>query len=439
MLRARPGHLEDDFIPEGVMDLFNPDRVVMELTRNCTNQCAHCINESRPGHEGPELSMQQIVMALNDAASNDIDTAEFYGGEPFTRERLLFASIREALRRNMIVHIDTNGFWGRSPEKIKRVFDQLQILLKEYSNPTSRIHLNMSMSKWHQKEIPIDSVINIIKEWLERASDRIHIALTTHTTGEDNSFFQAFAQKLEDETPYENFLMGRLVEQGRDICFGNEHITMPREITGEEAMALLVKNGILDEETAKKFSGKDTVGLLNTLAQNRLAFPELTDDRKAIRVYKLIKHSLSFSDLGLALLGRAESLLDDPKEREEIVQTRRETSEDFDPIQTVLANGRLILGADNHYYAQPGQLAEGVSPLCENTGCVVGTLTALMREDVVFRLLTTRDTRSVVKAIREFPDRESSKKISRLLGLGLKYEAIMTAIKDDTLAAIVLV
>ncbi|MEQ1868675.1 MAG: nucleotidyltransferase family protein [Vicinamibacterales bacterium] len=93
--------------------------IAVMVTRRCNMTCAHCSVESGPA-VGSEPTEGQLLDWMRQAAAAGVRTLRITGGEPMLRESVVLKLIRECRRLGVATAINTNGFWGYSPEKARR-------------------------------------------------------------------------------------------------------------------------------------------------------------------------------------------------------------------------------------------------------------------------------------------------------------------------------
>lgn len=117
----------------------------LSLSNKCNYTCRHCVFNCGP--DGESLTMEQIKKII-DHFPDDIRLLTISGGEPFVVPELLYGCL-EYLKEKKFKHlksitIETNGFWARDEESIKKTLNKLL----EFG---FKINLTIGMSKYHQE------------------------------------------------------------------------------------------------------------------------------------------------------------------------------------------------------------------------------------------------------------------------------------------------
>ena len=89
--------------------LAAPNRLYLELTRDCNLRCRMCYNQAARRLPG-ELSLAQIQRLLDEMDRIAVFEARLTGGEP-TRRPDFFAILDYAIARDFYVSLATNGVW----------------------------------------------------------------------------------------------------------------------------------------------------------------------------------------------------------------------------------------------------------------------------------------------------------------------------------------
>jgi len=140
---------------------YSPKELGLTLSYECNLRCAHCIVSAGPKEKGT-INHDVAVKILDQAQSNGIKHVLLYGGEPFLQKGLMFDIAEQALIKRFNVYINSNGSWGESRESARDNLRGLQELTMKYKK--SRIGISLSVDQYHQPQIPINSIANIIAE-----------------------------------------------------------------------------------------------------------------------------------------------------------------------------------------------------------------------------------------------------------------------------------
>jgi hypothetical protein len=127
--------------------------LLVKFTFECNNGCEICIENSTPDQKEilPIEKLQKVFDQVKDLELN----CSMQGGEVMLYPEYCAEVTNRWRKTNKFGHTlcVTNGFWGDNPDTIK--------YMKEVIKPDV---LFISVSKWHQKNVPISRINNIIRE-----------------------------------------------------------------------------------------------------------------------------------------------------------------------------------------------------------------------------------------------------------------------------------
>lgn len=130
------------------------EAINLYYTYQCNIQCDHCCYNCGP-HRTEHMDMDDAKRILKGAASSGTRLVELLGGELFLDYEALAELIEYASGIGLAVNVDTNGFWGRTVETAKAKLSELSVCgLKR---------INVSIDTFHQKFIPLEYSLNIIR------------------------------------------------------------------------------------------------------------------------------------------------------------------------------------------------------------------------------------------------------------------------------------
>jgi len=157
--------------------LYQPNALVLTLSRKCNLKCEHCIVEAEP-RLTERLDIRLINRILPQAKLHGINSVLIYGGEPFLFVRDLLPQTLDSIYQAgfMDVQIGTNGFWGHSDEQAKKTLEEMEEIAGQEDN---FLNLVLSIDQYHQPRIPPKSLANIIKQF--RLGDFRHLNLGVQT------------------------------------------------------------------------------------------------------------------------------------------------------------------------------------------------------------------------------------------------------------------
>jgi len=163
--------------------------LLVSVTESCTVGCRHCgyLGSTR----SKEATEDQIADWVTQALDYGIPNIIFTGGEPFQRFRLLKAGVRAAHEHESHPGISsfTSSFWGKSPEAVDQILDQLSGL----------DHLYLSTDVFHQERVPPAYVMNVIDSAIRRGFNHITLCVTIAEDAEEEQFrtlYQGYGDRL---------------------------------------------------------------------------------------------------------------------------------------------------------------------------------------------------------------------------------------------------
>lgn len=124
---------------------------VLKITNKCNVNCDICIESSSP-NEFDLMSNDMILEIFKQISNKNLVVAPQGGEALLYPDKCLFIA-EQCKKHNLLLGITTNGFWGNDPEFINFVNKKLK--------PNWLI---ISIDYWHQKQIPIESIENIVKK-----------------------------------------------------------------------------------------------------------------------------------------------------------------------------------------------------------------------------------------------------------------------------------
>ncbi|MDR2428440.1 MAG: radical SAM protein [Candidatus Margulisbacteria bacterium] len=148
----------ENYPPAYFLDRFKLDSLTVELTKHCTNSCAHCSNYGSP-RSGEFLSLELLKNIVDQAAELKQTRLAFWGGEPFLHQDFT-ALLEYVLRKGFNVGIITNGFWAKSEQAVRDFVCRFQKLLRG----GQFIKLVVSCDRFHQTQpaTPRQNIINVV-------------------------------------------------------------------------------------------------------------------------------------------------------------------------------------------------------------------------------------------------------------------------------------
>lgn len=146
------------------------------ITERCNIACRHCIFSAETGNEkAKDMLIKDIYHYIDQIAniaeqSNTGFSVSFTGGEPFLRYWDLLKAVAYAQKMGALkISTVTNGFWGSNKKDAFRIVSELK--------EAGLSNLSLSMDDFHQVNIPLESLRNVIS-----ACNEIGMAFTIKTT-----------------------------------------------------------------------------------------------------------------------------------------------------------------------------------------------------------------------------------------------------------------
>lgn len=178
----------------------NFDRTVsLALTDLCDGACSFCsMNGSSNGREKMDITVVDHI--IEESVRAKARQLVLFGGEPFLVPDLLRHASEKALISNIPSIIDSNGSFGITPESARDTLKSLNELAKQqFATCSSKLHLSLSLDEFHQKKIPVQSIVNIVEEYMFGDYEFISLQLTIFSSvlsqKELEKFYLLFRQK----------------------------------------------------------------------------------------------------------------------------------------------------------------------------------------------------------------------------------------------------
>lgn len=132
--------------------VYKPQAITILATYKCTAMCQHCCFDCGPSIT-ERLSISEMYDFIDQAAEySSLKLVGFSGGECFLLGKDLDDAVNYAHKKGLRTRCVTNGYWAKSILSGRK---RLERLIDAGLN-----ELNISTGDFHQKYVPIDSVIN---------------------------------------------------------------------------------------------------------------------------------------------------------------------------------------------------------------------------------------------------------------------------------------
>lgn len=155
-------------------------KIAFGYSTRCNIKCEHCVAaEAIPDNSKMELSQAKEIIA--EMAGAQVRGISFTAGEPLIYLDDITELISLCQTFGIYTRIVTNSFWAKTPA----LADAYTLQLKE--NGLSQ--LRMSYSRWHQKNIPRENIVNAAQSCLKNGLDYF-ISFVTDFSEQDDAFEQ---------------------------------------------------------------------------------------------------------------------------------------------------------------------------------------------------------------------------------------------------------
>ncbi|MEW6295019.1 MAG: radical SAM protein [Candidatus Diapherotrites archaeon] len=123
-------------------------------THKCPIYCDHCCGNFSPKRK-EKLTPKKVLDYFNDISSIKVKKICFTGGEPFLFFDELINLISKGKRMGFKISVISNGFWAVNEKETRKI---MRLLSKN-----GLAAIKISADEFHQKFIPIDNILNILK------------------------------------------------------------------------------------------------------------------------------------------------------------------------------------------------------------------------------------------------------------------------------------
>ncbi len=146
----------------------------------CNIKCGHCV----AAEDAPVVKKMELLKAkaiICDLARAGVTGISFTAGEPFIFFDDLLVLVSLAREKNIYTRVVTNSFWAKSASEAE---EQLGILKR-----SGLSQLRLSYSRWHQRHIPRQNVLNAVHGCMKTGIDYF-ISFVTDFSDEDDTYEQ---------------------------------------------------------------------------------------------------------------------------------------------------------------------------------------------------------------------------------------------------------
>jgi len=160
---------------------YTPENLALALSWRCNISCDHCLVEAN-SRQTETLDSELIDRLIHEAKLLGFLGVAIYGGEPFLHIKdLLPRTLERILAEGLFVSIPTNGFWGRREMLTKQILCRIETIAATYE---ATVGIGLSVDQFHQKQIPIGCIANIIRLHKLGKFPHIHLDIQTFASSE---------------------------------------------------------------------------------------------------------------------------------------------------------------------------------------------------------------------------------------------------------------
>ncbi len=126
-------------------------QIAFGFSTRCNIKCEHCV----AAHDGsPEMKMQTqaAIDIIDEFFHAKVTGISFTAGEPLLYLKEMKELVRRCQKHHIYSRIVTNGYWGNTED----TSDQMVATLKDCGLSQLRI----SFSRWHQKNVSRNNILN---------------------------------------------------------------------------------------------------------------------------------------------------------------------------------------------------------------------------------------------------------------------------------------
>lgn len=155
-------------------------KIAFGYSTRCNIKCEHCVAAGDIS-EILKMELSQAKKVITELVKAQIRGISFTAGEPLIYLDELVELIRLCQDNGIYTRVVTNSFWAKTPDLADSCIDKLK------RNGLSQ--LRMSYSRWHQKNIPCQNIVNGARS-CERKGLDYFISFVTDFSDQDDEFEQ---------------------------------------------------------------------------------------------------------------------------------------------------------------------------------------------------------------------------------------------------------
>jgi organic radical activating enzyme len=155
-------------------------QIAFGYSTQCNISCGHCVS-SGASHRNGKMSLERAEAIIEDMAFCHVTGISFTAGEPFLFFDDMIRLVKLCHERGIYSRVVTNGFWANIPERSDNIVSGLM--------GCGLSQLRISCSRWHQKHIPYENIVNAASS-CQRVGLDYFISFVTDFSKQDDSLEQ---------------------------------------------------------------------------------------------------------------------------------------------------------------------------------------------------------------------------------------------------------
>ena len=155
-------------------------KIAFGYSTRCNIRCSHCVAAG----ENPATSKMELARArdiIREMIRAEVKGISFTAGEPFIYFDDLAELVNLCSENKIYTRVVTNSYWAKTPEQAR---ERLHLL-----SQCGISQLRLSYSRWHQKHVPKQYVLNAVRACEDMGVDAF-ISFVTDFSEKDDPFEQ---------------------------------------------------------------------------------------------------------------------------------------------------------------------------------------------------------------------------------------------------------
>lgn len=152
-------------------------KIAFGYSTRCNVQCEHCVAAESDHRNNGKMDLLQAKEILVELAHAHVQGISFTAGEPLIYLDDICELLALCNTYGIYTRVVTNSFWAKNPESAQRYVSRLMA--------SGLSQLRLSYSRWHQKNIKRENVINAVECCVENGLDYF-ISFVTDFSEEDD-------------------------------------------------------------------------------------------------------------------------------------------------------------------------------------------------------------------------------------------------------------